>query len=288
MNRQTLHSARHCLIGIIAGLSVMPGAVGDDDRATAVPSNSVKEMLQRFVAECVLITPGAGEFPKATFVGEDKPAKNEVAKRQVTLNTAFRISQFEMTQELYAAITGNNPSRWRGLRNSVERVTFKDASNFCQLLTAELKKRDLIEANQVVRLPTSVEWEYCCRAGTTTRYGFGDIAGEGGSTAVLDQYAWHTGNAAGNDPAVGVLKGNPWKLHDMHGYLWEFVDDSSLPRFTPSPENTVVIRGGSWRDAYPLLSCATYLMVPSPESGDHIGFRCVIAANPSVKNGAKR
>ena len=276
------------VVGIVFFVTVVPTSGQEAARSTARPSKSVGEMLQRFVDECQTITPGTEKFPSSFFIGEAKPSKNQVARRQVTVQSAFRMSRFEMTQELYEAVAGENPSRWQGPRNSVEQVTIADVTRFCESLTEKLQQSKLIDSDEVVRLPTSIEWEYCCRAGTTTRYSFADEVGQDGSTGLLDTFAWHTGNAAGNDPAVGVLKANAWDFHDMHGYLWEFVDDSSLAEGNASVDESVVIRGGSWRDPYPLLSCAAYLTVPSSKSGDHIGFRCVIAKKPGVKNGAKR
>lgn len=266
-------------------LCIVGGSVlaQDTSRPTARPSASPEEAIKRFLEECVEIKPGAGEFPGKFELGQAKPKKHERAAYEATFDTDFRISRYEMTQELYLAVTGNNPSRWQGPRNSVEQVTFNDARKFCESLTAMLHRRKLIGSNEAVRLPTAAEWEYCCRAGSSTLYGFGDEPGSDDSTDLLDAHAWHTGNAAGNDPAVGVLKGNAWGLHDMHGYLWEFVDNSHSPDDSPASPDTVEIRSGSWRDQHPLLSCATYLKVARSKSGDHIGFRCVIARNPALK-----
>lgn len=260
----------------------------DTSRPTAKPSASPEEAIKRFVEECVEIKPGTGKFPGKFQLGQAKPEKHERAKFEATFETNFRISRYEMTQELYLAVTGRNPSRWQGPRNSVEGVTFQDAQKFCESLTAILRKRKLIGPKEAVRLPTAAEWEYCCRAGSSTLYGFGDTAGINGTTNLLDEHAWHTGNAAGNDPAVGILKQNPWGLHDMHGYLWEFVDNSRENEASTAAADTVEIRGGSWRDKHPLLSCATYLRVARSESGDHIGFRCVIAEKPTLKKPSTR
>ena len=255
----------------------------DATRPTARPSASHEEAIKRFVEECVAIRPGTGRFPGKFQLGQVKPRKHERAAFEATFETDFRISRYEMTQELYLAVTGNNPSRWKGPRNSVEQVTFEEAQKFCESLTAMLHKRNLIRLDEAVRLPTAKEWEYCCRAGSSTLYGFGDAPGPGGSTELLDAHAWHKGNAAGHDPAVGVLKGNAWGLHDMHGYLWEFVDNSTADGDSMASSDSVEIRSGSWRDKHPLLSCATYLKVAKSKSGDHIGFRCVIAENPTLK-----
>ena len=270
------------------GLVVMSALVADEaNRDTRRPSKDTNEVLQRFVDECVSIQPGSEGFPKKFLIGAKQPRKNEIAQKEVTLSEPFRISRYEVTQELYQAITDHNPSRWKGPRNSVERVTWNDAVKFCQQLTTELQSRELIKQTETVRLPTSVEWEYCCRAGTSTRYGFGDEAGQNGQTEILNQYAWHTGNAAGNDPAVGVLKPNAWGLFDCHGYLSEFVTEET-PRLDKDGRILRVIRGGSWKDHHSLLSSSAYLTIPEAASGDEIGIRCVIALDTGPKKALRR
>ena len=236
-------------------------------------------MLRRFVAECVTITPGKGKFPAQFNIGAANPEKHEWPASSQQLSRAFRISKYEMTQELYEHISGNNPSRWKGPRNSVEQVTRADVIRFCAMLTRTLHMEKLIPENEHVRPPTAVEWEYCCRAGSDTAFCFGDDAGKDkDDTSVLDTFAWHTGNAAGNDPAVGVLLPNKWGLYDVHGYLWEFVTMDS------EPDGKVQVRGGSWRDEHAYLSCSSYLLIEDSVKTDAIGFRCVIAEKPATKN----
>ena len=105
---------------------------------------------------------------------------------------------------------------------------------------------------------------------------------------LLDKYGWHTGNAAGNDPPVGALKPNAWGLYDMHGYLWEYVSDGWHPHYENAPKDGSswepnlrelprIMRGGSWRDPYPLLRSAARWSVPDHARSDAIGFRCVLA-----------
>ena len=284
MNTKVLHA------GLLLSLTVfnadhLPGQ--EKGRATAVPSQSADEAVERFVKECVAITPGKANFPVKFSVGVRDPGKHEMRQREVNMDYGFRISKFETTQELYQAVAGVNPSRWKGPRNSVESVSFNDVERFCQKLTVMLQEEKLIRMDEMVRLPTSIEWEYCCRAGTSTRYSFGDAAGAADQTEILDAHAWHTGNAAGNDPAVGVLKPNPWGLHDVHGYLWEFVSDGPPPESKENPESRV-IRGGSWRDAHPLLSSSSYFTIPADGANDAVGFRCVIAEKPETKNPSRQ
>jgi formylglycine-generating enzyme required for sulfatase activity len=278
------------LLSLSTAFRMIPAASAQDEsRKSARPSESTEEMLERFVDECVSITPGEEQFPKSfTMGGGAGPLALEAT--EITLSTPFRISRYEMTQELYELVMTRNPSRWQGRRNSVEMVSWLDATQFCQRLTTLLQTQKLIGTTETVRLPTEAEWEYCCRAGSKTQFSFGDSAVSDGDqeniASVLNDYAWHTGNAAGNDPAVGVLKPNAWGLYDMHGYLWEYVQNSGtrLPSAdfsnasSPISGATNVIRGGSWRDHYSLLTSSSRLSLPNHAMSDAIGFRCVLAS----------
>lgn len=289
-NVSRLTTAILVLLGAAFGTAIAPAqnaAPTAENIASARASADTEETLQRFVSECVPITPGEGNFPKTFSVGTKSPAAHELPLQETAITAGFRISKYETTQELYTAVMGKNPSRWKGPRNSVENVSFDDTGRFCQKLTAILRNRELIRKKDIVRLPTSVEWEYCCRAGSTTRYFFGQKPGSHQTTKALDTFAWHTGNAAGNDPAVGVLKPNAWGLYDTHGYLWEFVTHSNL-----QPANTnqgrCMVRSGSWKDQHPRLSSSTYLMMSLEAKDDAVGFRCVIAEEPIAKKTSQR
>src|SRR5215213_8122225 len=155
------------------------------------------ELLKTFRNEFVAISPGEGKFPPRLKVGD----------RDVPLTSPFWIAKYEVPQNLWEAVMGSNPSKWKGNRNSAEMFTYADAEDFCRRATVLMRKEKLIKQDEIIRLPTETEWEYCCRAGTTTKYSFGDDVEE------LNDYAWHTGNAAGNDPAVGEKKPNPWGLY---------------------------------------------------------------------------
>lgn len=256
--------------------------------------SSTARILKLFVEECVEITPGTGQFPKSFQMGSPIQVPLAAETREVQMTMAFQISRYEVTQELYRAVMGINPSRWKGERNSVEMVSFQDAQQFCAKLTTLLRNEKLLTDKQTVRLPTEVEWEYCCRAGTNTAFSFGESATAEGDqeniASLLNEYAWHTGNAAGNDPVVGALKPNAWGLYDVHGYLWEFVSDpynitasaanspsGEVKENSPAANAARIIRGGSWRDHHSLLTSSSRLVIPDHAASDAIGFRCVIA-----------
>jgi formylglycine-generating enzyme required for sulfatase activity len=168
--------------------------------------------------------------------------------------------------------------------------SFEDAKRFCTKITALLRQAKLLGNDEEIRLPTEAEWEYCCRSGSTTAYSFGDSAvkpGDAGPKAsLLDEYGWHTGNAAGNDPPVGAKMPNIWGLFDMHGYLWEFVSDAWHENYEGAPADgrswssderppQHVIRGGSWKDRFESLRSAVRRPIAADATDDAVGLRCV-------------
>jgi formylglycine-generating enzyme required for sulfatase activity len=271
-------------------LLLTPHLLWADEPATA--------LLQTFVDELVEITPGEGRFPESFQMGSTA-VESEQPLHRVTLTQRFAIARYEVPQNLYEAVMVENPSRWKGPRNSAEMMTWQEASTFCEKLTRMLRAQKLIAADEHIRLPTEAEWEYCCRAGTTTAYSFGDEAQSeqdtGNEASLLDPYAWHTGNAAGNDPPVGALKPNPWGLFDMHGYLSEFTADAWHDDYTGAPRDgtawkqqvetataaaRIVVRGGSWKDRFSDLRSASRQPFDVNARDDAVGFRCVKADVP--------
>lgn len=242
-------------------------------------------VLKVFVEELVDITPGEGKFPKSFLMGSKSGDQSEQPVHEVTFDYSFAIAKYEVPQNLYEAVMGENPSRWKGKRNSVEMMTYKEALKFCEKLTAMLREHKLIAEDETIRLPTEAEWEYCCRAGTTTEFSFGEEAtakGDAGKKAsILDDYGWHTGNAAGNDPPVGAKKPNPWGLYDMHGYLWEFTSDEWTPNYEKDqkPDATkIAVRGGSWKNFHSQLRSAARIgFERAIARDDAVGIRCVKA-----------
>jgi formylglycine-generating enzyme required for sulfatase activity len=246
------------------------------------PDSKSDKILKLFVEEFVALTPGSAKFPASFQMGTpgDGPA-SERPVVTVTFESPFAMARYEVTQELYEAVTGKNPARWKGPRNSIEMVSWEEANDFCRKVTAELHKRNLIGEGEVIRLPSESEWEYACRAGTTTRYSFGDDMKD------LGDYAWFDGNAKGNDPPVGKKKPNAWGLYDMHGYVWEWCADAWHPTLEGTPtdgkphsgkdEKDRVLRGGSWADDADKARSAYRHHKPLDFRSDAIGFRCVRA-----------
>ena len=243
-------------------------------------------LLQTFRQEFVDISPGEGRFGKTAKIGSDALGEKATPIHTVTFDYKFAIAKYEVTQNLWQAVMGNNPSEWKGPRNSVERLSFSEAEQFCEKVTALLRKANLIAADQHVRLPSEAEWEYCCRAGTSTTYSF--------PAADIDGYAWYTGNAAGNDPPVGAKKPNAWGLYDCHGYLWEWCSDVARENYNDAPadgsaqskgdKSKRILRGGSWKDSAEKLT-SSYRRIAAAKTRDSaVGLRCVLAKVPETES----
>ncbi len=247
----------------------------------ADPTPQQRELLQTFRDEFVAITPGKGDFPAEFLMGSANGPTNERPAHRVLVKRPFAIARYEVPQNLWQAVMGANPSRWKGSRNSVEMLSFDDAQEFCRRATELMRAAELIKPNQVIRLPSEAEWEYAARAGTATKYSFGDDA------SPLGDYAWFTGNAAGNDPAVGAKRPNAWKLYDMHGYLWEWCADAWHEDYNGAPTDGTpregkdaekrVLRSGSWKDPADRLTSSFRRAAPHDLKDDAVGLRCVLA-----------
>jgi formylglycine-generating enzyme required for sulfatase activity len=242
------------------------------------PTPRKAEILKLFAEQFVTLTPGTGKFPASFTMGSDK-SDAEKPPHQVTFGHSFAIDKYEVTQELYHVVMGGNPSKWNGPRNAVEVVSWQEANDFCEKATRELREGKLLSAKERIRLPSEAEWEYACRAGTTTAWSHGDGLDE------LGVYCWYKANSKGHDPPVGAKKANPWGLYDMHGYNWEWVADAWAADYTDAPKDGSarqaagakdrVVRGGSWADPADAARSSARHHVPATTRHDTLGFRCV-------------
>ncbi len=242
------------------------------------PTPRKTEILKRFTEEFVTLTPGEGRFPRDFLMGSDVKAE-EKPIHKVTFQRPFSVNKYETTQELYHVVIGKNPSKWKGLRNAVEMVSRAEANDFCAKATEELRRLKLISDKEHIRLLSEAEWEYACRAGTTTAWSHGDALDK------LGDFCWYKANSKGFDPPVGEKRPNPWGLYDMHGYNREWVADDWQPGYEGAPADGAsrrvpnakegVIRGGSWADPGDAARSAARRPVPADTRHDTIGFRCL-------------
>jgi formylglycine-generating enzyme required for sulfatase activity len=184
-----------------------------------------------------------------------------------------------VTQEQWQAVMGNNPSHFKDDKRPVECVSWNDANSFCQKLS--------VLTETVYRLPSEAEWEYACRAGTTTKWWFGDSGNE------LEKYAWYDKNAGvkllffgGKTMPVGQKPANPFGLCDMHGNVWEWCEDVWHEHYYGAPSDASVwliggdqlgrvVRGGSWVFNLRFLRSAVRNGLNADVTSDSLGFRVV-------------
>ncbi len=263
-------------VGAALIVSIGPAAVAAEAGSDAL------ELLTTFRREFIEITPGRGAYSAGFQMGRPGGDVSEGPPHRVTFNYAFAVARYEVPQNLWQAVMGTNPSRWKGPRNSVEMLAFDEAVDFCRQATDRMREAKLITPRWRVRLPSEAEWEYVARAGTSTLYSFGDDPEQ------LNDFAWSTHNAAGNDPPVGAKRPNAWNLYDVHGYLWEWCADAwhdtyagapadGSPWSDGGPEGAGVLRGGSWKDPRQRLTSSYRRRAPRELKDDAVGLRCVLA-----------
>ena len=226
--------------------SPLPVPLSSQIRTETLPGNIKLEMIKIPAGSFLMGT----EEAEVTLLNKECGTdwfKNEMPQHRVNLQE-FYLGKYPITQEQYQAIMGNNPSRFKdNPKNPVENVRWNDAQAFCQKLSEETGKK--------YRLPSESDWEYACRAGTQTRYYFGD------NEKLLGEYAWYGKFLGGKTHPVGQKKPNKWGLYDLHGNVWEWCEDGWHENYQNAPTdgttwnenhsvtNVRVLRGGSWSDA---------------------------------------
>jgi formylglycine-generating enzyme required for sulfatase activity len=216
-----------------------------------------------------------GTFIMGSPKSEAKRGSNEGPQHQVTV-PSFYMGKYELTQVQYEAIIGTNPSNFKGDNRPVERVSWNNAVEFCKKLSQKTGKK--------YRLPSEAEWEYACRAGTTTPFYFGesitpDLVNYDGNytyaSAPKGKYRRQTTD-------VGTFPPNSFGLYDMHGNVWEWCQDDYKNDYINAPtdgsaltspsRSAKLLRGGSWFliPVYCRSAFRSYY-----DLDDFIGFRVV-------------
>ncbi|WP_440956852.1 formylglycine-generating enzyme family protein [Methanosarcina sp. Mfa9] len=212
----------------------------------------------------------AGEFMMGSPSDEGGIANSGKPVHEVTIENSYYLGKYEVSQEQWKSVMGNNPSHFKGDDLPVEYVSWYDAQEFINKLNA-------MEGTDKYRLPSEAEWEYACRAGTTTRYFFG------GDESKLGDYAWYCRNSDEMTHPVGQKKPNSWGLYGMSGNVLEWCQDEWYDNYDGAPSDGSaweggnssrrVIRSGSW-NAAPTVCHSAFRFRFAPYTRVHcIGFR---------------
>ncbi len=227
-------------------------------------------------------------IPPGTFtMGSPSTEKDresfEGPQTVVTITKGFWMSNYETTQAEYQSVMGSNPSSFTGdPQRPVENVSWYDATNYCGKLTARERAAGRLPAGYEYRLPTEAEWEYACRAGTATRFSYGDDL----NYTSLGDYAWYSGNSGSQTHPVGKKLPNTWGLYDMHGNVWEWCQDwygtypggSVTDPRGPNTGSNRVGRGGSWHDGGRYCRTANRGGINPGYRSIDLGFRPALAS----------
>ena len=258
-----------------------------DTTAPAQGARFYRALLQSPPTNMVFIPPGTFRLGSPTNELNRQP--DEGPQTTVTLTHGFWMGKFEVTQREYLAVVGSNPSQFTGdLNRPVETVSYFDATNYCVLRTLQDLAAGRIPPGTHYRLPTEAEWEYAARAGTSTRFSFGDDLNE----TQLAANGWFSNNGGNMTHPVGLKAPNPWGLYDMAGNVYEwcsdwygpypggFATDPQGP--TSNPIGVKVIRGGAWDETESdCRSAFRHVEGVSPFITDFIlGFRVLLAIDP--------
>jgi acetoin utilization deacetylase AcuC-like enzyme/formylglycine-generating enzyme required for sulfatase activity len=281
---------RHVLIGVSTFGLLLAGCGSREQAEPAAPAgqpaavSAPQTIRTKTGIEMVLIP--AGRFSMGDAAGED----DEQPIHQVEIGP-FYMDTCEVTQASFQAMMGRNPSKSLGPDKPVERVSWFAAIQYCNMRSAREGLRPCYDLKTLrsdfsadgYRLPTEAEWEYACRAGTTSRWSFGDDPGE------LGKYAWFKGNSGKTTHAVRQKLPNPWGLYDMYGNVAEWCNDFYGEHYEaaagrdprgPAAGSERVLRGGSWKAAEEGCRSAARHSEP-PGFADvcfgyeQYGFRCV-------------
>lgn len=205
----------------------------------------------------------------------DEPGREaDETLHPVSLTDGFWLASHETTQEQWQEVMGNNPSYFEGEPTlPVESIDYAEAMEFCDRLTARSRSMNLIPDGFVFSLPTEAQWEYACRAGTSSPFS-GD----------LEKVAWYHGNSKAKPHPVGTKQSNAWGFHDMHGNVWEmcldweylYPDHKAVDPVAAYPSKYKVVRGASWAHLKAHIRSANRGMLKPGTKGMHHGMRIAL------------
>ena len=260
------------VIGLLIVVALIALSRGNHGRFTEVVEGTKTVELGGGVSlELVGIPPG--EFVMGSPSSEAHRYDNEGPQHRVQITQGFWMGKYEVTQAQWQSVMGNNPRWFTGDgKLPVEQVSWDD----CQEFVKKLSQR----VGGTFRLPTEAEWEYACRAGSSTAYCFGD------DESRLGDYAWYDENSGNETHPVGQKKPNAWGLYDMHGNVYEWCGDwfGDYPSGAvtdptgPSSGSRRVVRGGGWNGGPWICRSADRIRSSPVYRYDLHGFRVALPA----------
>lgn len=218
----------------------------------------------------------AGTFAMGSAPAEQDRHGDEDPVRQVTISNGFYLGKYEVTQQQWISVMQSNPSVFQKdtdhLQKPVDWVSWNDCQQF-------IRKLNNLNLGQF-RLPTEAEWEYACRAGSTSRYYWGDDLKD----EEVYEHAWAFSRAAGKSHLVGTKKPNAWNLYDMSGNVWEWCSDwrgpyhpsDTIDPTGPAEGKRKIYRGGSWFNKPSTLRSANRHGHEPDMRGTNAGLRLVL------------
>ena len=247
------------------------GAVTTQATSLVVDGTPTSHTVASINMEMIFCPPGT--FMMGSPASETGRGTDET-QHQVTLTHGFYLGKYEVTQAQYETVIGSNPSSPQGNNRPVERVNWHEAQAFCDQLNSIEQTAGRLPAGWKYALPTEAQWEYACRAGTTTAYSWGNAIGPNDAN-------WNHGNDANTTMDVGQFSANPWGFYDMHGNVWEWVGDwkANYPGGDqtnpegPASGSFRVTRGGSWSHDGTILRSAERSQIGPANRGYPLGFR---------------
>ncbi len=218
----------------------------------------------------------AGEFMMGSYESRDEQPIHKVRLKE------FYMGKYPITKAQYQAVIGNNYPKFEEQDKPVTSIGWNKASDFCRRRLSEMTGKNY-------KLPSEAQWEYACRAGSTSKWCFGDDESQ------LKYYAWYgSWNPFGGAKSVGQKKPNDWGLYDMHGNVWEWCEDHWHDNYENAPTDgsawidknskCKVLRGGSWgiNPYYYCRSASRIDFFAGVNSNDDFGFRVVCVSGRTL------